>query len=158
MDNQYLPEPVEPAEVQIETEDEPQPLTPSQKRMVIYAIVVGLLFLIVFISTTAYLVTHPVSAAIIRDIMIIYMGFFMLLNGVVLVILMVQLARLINLLNNEIKPILDSTNETVSNLRGTTTFLANNLTEPVIRLNEYLAGLTTLLESIGIIRKKSRRK
>jgi len=60
---------------------------------------------------------------------------------------------LINLLQNEIKPILDSTNETVSNLRGTTVFLSDNLVGPVIKLNEYLAGITQFIQVIGLMRK-----
>jgi hypothetical protein len=68
----------------------------------------------------------------------------------------VQLARLINLLQNEIKPILDSTNETVSTLRGTTEFLGNNLVEPVIKMNEYSAGIQQALKMIGLIRGKKK--
>jgi len=78
-----------------------------------------------------------------------------LLIGFVLVILIVQLARLTNLIQNEVKPILDSTNETVSNLRGTTAFLSANLVEPVIKLNEYLAALQKFTEILGIGRKRS---
>ena len=58
-----------------------------------------------------------------------------------LIILIVQIAVLINVLKNEIKPILDTTNETINHLRGTTTFLSNNLVEPVLKMNEYSAGL-----------------
>ncbi len=70
---------------------------------------------------------------------------------------MIQLARLIVLLQNEIKPILDSTNEAVSNLRGTTIFLSDNLVEPVIKLNEYLAGFSQLVGVLGL-GKKARQK
>jgi hypothetical protein len=45
-----------------------------------------------------------------------------MLTGLALTILIIQIARLTNLLENEVKPILNSTNETVSNLRGTTKF------------------------------------
>jgi hypothetical protein len=74
--------------------------------------------------------------------------------GLVLVILMIQLARLINLLQNEVQPILDSTNETISNLRGTTEFLSANLAEPIIKLNEYLAGLQKLTEIFRFKRRQ----
>jgi len=77
-----------------------------------------------------------------------------LLIGAVLVILIVQVARLTNLLQNEIKPILDSTNETVSTLRGTTEFLSDNLVQPVIKLNEYIAAVQRLLELLGIGKRK----
>jgi hypothetical protein len=71
-----------------------------------------------------------------------------LILGFVLVLLIVQLARLINLLQNEIRPILESTNETSRTLRGTAVFLSDNLTEPVIKLNESLASLQRFLELI----------
>jgi len=74
-----------------------------------------------------------------RDIFIILMALETILIGVALTILIIQIARLTNLLENEVKPILDSTNETISNLRGTTKFLSDNLVEPVIKLNEILA-------------------
>jgi hypothetical protein len=61
---------------------------------------------------------------------------------------------LINLLQNEIKPIVESTNETVSTLRGTTQFISDNVSEPVIRLNEYMAGAT---EFFRILRPKKKK-
>ena len=61
---------------------------------------------------------------------------------------------LINLLQNEVRPILHATNETVNTLRGTAEFLGENVVEPVIKLNGYLAGLTRMLELIGINKKK----
>jgi hypothetical protein len=82
----------------------------------------------------------------IRDIFIIFMALESLVLGVAMVVLIVQLATLINLLQNDIKPILKSTNETVNTLRGTATFISNNLSEPVIKLNEYLAGIKKLLD------------
>ena len=73
--------------------------------------------------------------------------------GVVLVILITQLAILINLIQNEIKPILQATNETVNTLKGTTAFVSDHLAEPVIKLNEYLAGLSKLVEVLFPPRK-----
>jgi hypothetical protein len=102
-------------------------------------------------------VAVPAEVTRLRDIFIIFMALVSLLTGVALVLLLFQVTRLINLLNNEIRPILDSTNETVSTLRGTTAFLSNNLVEPVIKLNEYLAGFGQLLQVIGIMRKSTKK-
>jgi hypothetical protein len=77
----------------------------------------------------------------VRDVFIIFMALESLVIGAALIILIVQLATLINLLQNEIKPIIHSTNETVNTLRGTVAFISDNVTEPVIKLNAYLAGL-----------------
>ena len=62
-----------------------------------------------------------------------------------MIILIIQLARLTLLLQNEIKPILDSTSETANTLKGTTQFLSEHLVEPVLKMNQYLAGLSRLV-------------
>ena len=77
----------------------------------------------------------------IRDVFIIFFALESLIIGAALIVLVVQLAVLINLLQNEIKPIIDSTNETVHTIKGTAVFLSDNMVQPVIKLNEYLAGL-----------------
>ena len=92
----------------------------------------------------------------IRDVFIIFMALESLLLGLALIVLIIQLARLINLLQNEIKPILDSTNQTVSTLRGTTAFLSDNLVEPIVKMNEYFAGLQQALRVFGLARGKRR--
>jgi hypothetical protein len=89
-----------------------------------------------------------------RDIFIILMALESLLIGLALIILIIQIARLTNLLENEVKPILDSTNETISNLRGTTKFLSDNLVEPVIKLNEILAVFSRVTDILKLTRKR----
>jgi hypothetical protein len=73
--------------------------------------------------------------------------------GGALIVLIVQLATLINLLQNEIRPILNATSDTVNTLRGTAEFLGENVVEPVIKLNGYLAGLYRMLELMGVRKK-----
>lgn len=80
----------------------------------------------------------------VRDIFIILMALESIVIGVALVVLITQLATLINLLQNELRPLIKSTRETVDTLRGTSQFLSENVTEPVIKLNEYLAGIKRL--------------
>jgi len=80
------------------------------------------------------------------------MALVSLVIGVALVILIVQIASLINLIQNEVKPILKSTTDTVNTLKGTTDFLSQNFVDPVIKLNGSLAGLMKLLDLLKIIR------
>ena len=82
----------------------------------------------------------------VRDLFIILMALESIVIGVALIILIVQLATLINLLQNEVKPILHSTNETVNTLKGTVSFIGDNMTEPIIKLNSYLAGIKTFMD------------
>jgi amino acid permease len=115
----------------------------------IFAVIfIGLLGLSIYGLTRDAGVTENI-----RDIFIIFMALISIVIGAALVVLIVQVASLINLLNNEIKPILDATNETIATLRGTTQFLSENLVEPVVKLNSYLAGLTKMLEMIGLKKK-----
>lgn len=129
-----------------------------QQRTTVIGIVLGVVIILgILITSIVFLLlpsTEASTVSRIRDIFIILMAFESLLIGLVLVVLIVQLAKLTNLLQNEVKPILESTNETVSNLRGTAAFLSANLVEPVIKLNESLAGLHKLLEILGIGRKR----
>lgn len=130
-----------------------------KQRQLIIGLVAGVVVVLaVTITALVFLLspglTSAETVARIRDVFIIIMAFESLLIGAVLVILIIQLARLTNLLQNEIKPILDSTNQTVSNLRGTSQFISDNLAEPVIKINEYVAALQKLGDLMKLGRKK----
>jgi hypothetical protein len=127
----------------------------DQSKVPIIAAIVGAFILIGVGFASYWMLTHAEKTALIRDIFIIFLGFEFLLLGIALIILILQLARLINLIQNEIKPILDSTNETVSTLKGTTAFLSDNLVQPVMKLNETFAGFQRLLQISGIMKKKN---
>jgi hypothetical protein len=139
--------------------NEIQEMTPEQKRALIGVIVAVIILILAIVGgVVALAVSPPEVTAKVRDIFIILMAILSLLIGLALVILMVQLARLTNLLQNELRPIIDSMNETISHLRGTSIFLSDNLAEPVIKLNEYLAGLSQLLNVTGLRKKTSKSK
>lgn len=126
---------------------------------ILIGVIVGVILLLAIIVGGVYLLLLPsTDTGRVRDIFIIFMALQSLVTGLALIILIIQLANLINLLKNEVKPIIDSTNETVSNLRGTTTFLSENLAGPVIKMNEYLAGLTELIKVLGLARRKPKTK
>jgi hypothetical protein len=125
-----------------------------KQRWIVAGIIAGVVLLLaLFVWAVIALSRNPAAAANVRDIFIIFMALESLLVGAALVVLIIQLASLINLLQNEVKPILKSTNETVNMLRGTSEFLSENLVEPVIKLNSYLAGLKKLFDLFGINRK-----
>ena len=121
-----------------------------QRLMILWIVLGGLVFLALVVLAVFGLLQSGEQTAKIRDIFIIFMAFESLVIGAALVILVIQVASLINLLQNEVNPILDATNETVNTLRGTTTFLSENLVEPVIKLNSYLAGLRRLFRLFGV--------
>ncbi len=148
------------------TENNPTPLLPSpeeeaaqkaasrKQTWIIIGIVAALIIIIAgLVIAIIALVQHPEAAANVRDIFLIAMAFMSLILGAAAVILIIQLASLINLLQNEVRPILTSASETINTLRGTTEFLSENLVEPVIKLNSYLAGLKKILDTFNLFRK-----
>jgi len=128
----------------------------QQRTIMIWGIVAVVAIVALLVTAIYFLVrpeTDPVLVSRIRDIFLIFMALESLLIGVALVVLIVQIASLINLLQNEVRPILQATAETVNNLRGTAEFLGENVVQPVIKLNGYLAGLQRVLELMGIKRR-----
>ena len=121
---------------------------------VMTGVAIGGVVLLLLIGIAIYFLLQPATPTDkIRDVFIIVVALESLVIGVALIVLVIQVAGLINLLQNEVRPILKATNETVNNLRGTAEFLGENVVEPVIKLNGYMAGLNRMLELMGIKKK-----
>jgi hypothetical protein len=146
----------------IEQQPPPPPqLTPEQlaeiqeqerkQKQLMAGIIAIIVLLVALLGVAIYFLLQPETPTDkIRDVFIIVVALETLVIGVALIVLVVQLASLINLLQNEVRPILHATSETVNTLRGTAEFLGENVVEPVIKLNGYLAGLKRMLELLGI--------
>lgn len=117
-----------------------------------------MLLVVGVIAAAIWLAQNPSTAASVRDVFIIFMALEFMLIGVALVILMVQLAVLTNMLQHEIKPILQSTTETLNTVRGTTAFLSENLVDPVIKMNAALAAMAQVFESLSVFGRFGRKK
>jgi hypothetical protein len=134
-------------------------MSEGQKRGLLIAVVVVAVLLVAGgIWAAIALVNRPDLAASVRDVFIIFMALEFMVIGVALVILIFQLAVLTNMLQHEVKPILESTNETVNTVRGTTVFISDNLVEPIVKLNSYVAGLAQVVESLGMLGRFGRRR
>lgn len=141
----------------------PEPLperTPEQiaqdakMKRIMTGVIIGVVVLLILLGLAIFFLLQPSTPTDkIRDVFIIVVALESLVIGVALVVLIVQLAGLINLLQNEVRPILKATNDTVNNLRGTAEFLGENVVEPVIKLNGYMAGLNRMLELMGVKKK-----
>lgn len=93
---------------------------------------------------------------VVRDVFIIIMSLQAIVIIVALAILVLQIARLINLLQNEIKPILSDTRETVDTAKGTIEFVGSNVSEPLIKASGFMAGLRVFVREVGGIRRAVR--
>lgn len=123
----------------IHTGDEGSPIS---TRHIIIGAVVGLLFFILLVVLVVWLASNyaPELEAV-RDIFIIALALESCIFGVLLTIMLIMLVRLVNMLEFEIKPILEKTNETVGMVRGTTTFVGENVVRPVVKGTAFMAGV-----------------
>jgi hypothetical protein len=127
----------------------------SRSKKIVTIIIISIVVLLILLGLAIFFLLQPTTPTDrIRDVFIIVVALESLVIGVALIILIVQLASLINLLQNEVRPILKSTSETVNTLRGTVEFLGENMVEPVIKLNGYLAGMSRVIELMGFNKKK----
>ena len=146
---------LQPSSSQFASEKAPEPGPQEQKmKRIMIGVIIGVIVLLILLGVAIFFLLQPATPTDkIRDIFIIVVALESLFIGVAVIVLIVQLASLINLLQNEVRPILTATNETVNHLRGTAEFLGENVVEPVIKLNGYLAGMNRVIELMGIKKK-----
>jgi hypothetical protein len=126
----------------------------SRSKRILTIVIIAVVLVLALLGLAIFYLLQPTSPTDrIRDVFIIVVALESLVIGVALIILIMQLASLINLLQNEVRPILKSTSETVNTLRGTAEFLGENMVEPVIKLNGYLAGMSRVIELMGLKKK-----
>ena len=131
--------------------------SPSDKNktgLIVFAIIAlvllaGLIFGIVVLSKQ-----NADTTGRVRDIFIVILALESLLLGVALVVLVIQLAVLTNLIQNEVKPILSSAKEAVNTLKGTSKFVSDRAVKPIISVSSFMAGSRKLFEIIGFVRRK----
>jgi hypothetical protein len=145
------------------------PLSPAEekaRRWLIGGLVVAALFVISLVALLTVLSVGAYRAAaggqgptpgeivvsLLRDAAIIFVAFETLFIGILLMILMVQVNSLVVLLRDEIKPMLEAANETLSTVRGTTQFVSHNVVSPVVKWSGYLAGLQRIVRELTGLR------
>ena len=83
--------------------------------------------------------------AFVRDLAIILLAIESLVVGVMLIVLVLEIRSLAKLLREEIKPILDSADETARTVRGTTTFVSETFVTPMVRASGLVSGVAQAL-------------
>jgi len=83
-----------------------------------------------------------------RDIAIIVLALESIIIGVLLAILVIQVMKLVRMLREEVMPILKSTQDTVSTVRGTADFMSDRLVQPVVKASSLAAGAR---QAIGVL-------
>jgi ABC-type dipeptide/oligopeptide/nickel transport system permease component len=131
----------------------------SQKTTLIIVAIITILFLIGITIGVVYLAKSDAQiTSQVRDIFIIILVMESFLIGAALIVLIIQLALLSNLLQNEIRPILSSTKETIRTVKGTSQFVSERAVKPIVTIGGLLAGGRKLFEIVGFIRKENKKE
>jgi hypothetical protein len=84
----------------------------------------------------------------IRDLAIIVLAVVTIVMQVILVLLLLEVISLSRMLRENIIPILQSADETVRTVRGTSVFVTDNVVSPVVRISSFAAGVTQAVRII----------
>ena len=75
--------------------------------------------------------------AYMRDIAIIIIAVQSIVIGALIAVLILQVWRLIKMVQTEIKPMIDDMQDTIGTVRGTTTFVSDNIVQPVAKTSTW---------------------
>ncbi len=128
----------------------------SEKKNYQIALIGILVVVVVLLVVMCYLLfNHKEETAIIKDISIIVLALESIVVLLLLGVVVGMVWWLIQTLEKKITPILDTTNETVSNVsetvntvRGTATFMSDTVVSPVIKVVSYASGVKRAIKTL----------
>jgi ABC-type spermidine/putrescine transport system permease subunit II len=140
-----------PDELDLADAEEPSESSDSRRTLaLVAAVALAVILLAAVIGLMVWLVGNPATAEALRDAVIVMIALESVITGVAVIVLVVQVARLTALLQNEVRPLLEASNETLRTVRGTTTFLSENMVRPVVRLSGAMSAVRRAIELIGL--------
>ena len=84
-----------------------------------------------------------------RDLSIIVLAVETIVVQVILVLLILEIRSLSKMLRDNIFPILQSADETVRTVRGTSVFVTDNVVSPVVRITAFTTGVGEALRVLA---------
>lgn len=131
-------------------------LTPEEraaKRTQMIIIGVAILFLALMVAAIVLMASYPGATQVVRDIAIVFVAVETFLIGLAMILLLFQIQVLIQVLRDEIQPLLRSVNDTASTVRGTTQFVSHNMVTPIIKASGFLAGVRRVVSNVvGVVK------
>jgi hypothetical protein len=117
----------------------------AAKKTQIIIIAVAVIFVALLVTAIVLMARFPSATVVVRDIAIVFVAVTTFLMGLAMILLIFQIQVLIQVLRDEIQPLLRSVNDTASTVRGTTAFVSHNVVSPIIKLSGFTAGLRQVI-------------
>jgi hypothetical protein len=117
------------------------------------ALIVIALIIAVIVGATGAEGGLATGFQVVRDFLIIILALQGLFLSVAMIVLILQFSALLNLLRNEIGPLIREVRETTNAARGTAQFVSKNVAEPVIKVASTAAAVQAFLGQVTGIRR-----
>ena len=134
-------------------------LTPEEraaKKTQTMIIVGAVVFLLLLVGAIVLMASFPAATEVIRDIAIVFVAVETFLIGLAMILLIFQIQVLIQVLRDEIQPLLQSVNDTASTVRGTTSFVSHSVVSPLIKVAGFTAGVQRVVRDVFGLAKAAR--
>jgi hypothetical protein len=119
-------------------------------------LIIGLPVLLTIVGVALFFfIRDDAQMRSLRDLLLVLLALEFMVVGIALTLLMIQLARLSILFEQEVRPMVRSAQETIQHLSGTARFLDENLVDPILKINSVLAGLQRTMDIFRIFRRPS---
>jgi hypothetical protein len=125
----------------------------AAKRTQLYIIAGAVGFLVLLVAVIVLLASNPEATTVVRDIALVFVAVETFLIGLAMILLIFQIQVLIQVLRDEIQPLLRSVNDTASTVRGTTEFVSHNVVSPVIKAAGFASGVRRVFRDVvGVVK------
>lgn len=134
------------------------PESSNRSRNILIGLIAAIALLIIgLILIAVYLVLNASATApaveVVRDLFIIVLALTMILIMAAVTVLLIQIARFVNLMTNEAKPLITTTQDTINTVRGTAEFVSRHVTEPIVKTSGALGGVAKVVSDVEFLRK-----
>lgn len=132
-----------------------------KRRLIMYGSIAALVLILILLVVATIWAVQPQNQQVtrgVRDVAIIFLAFLSIVIGAMLAALLYQVTMLTLLVRDEVKPLLESVNETMNTVRGTTAFMSDSVVQPTIRVASAFSGVRRTLEALAGIRASGQPK
>ncbi len=139
---------LQPAPAEGASPETPQDIAKSTRRAQFIYIAIAVVVLGTLIAAIVLMAMNKEVATTIRDIAIVLVAAETFLIGLAAIMLVFQIQMLIQVLRDEIQPLIQSVNDTASTVRGTTEFVSQNMVSPIIKVAGFAAGVQRVTSDV----------
>jgi uncharacterized membrane protein YhaH (DUF805 family) len=119
----------------------------KSRRTMMWIGIIAAVIVVVIIIGFVLMINAGVTGTV-RDVIIIILALESLVVGTLMLVLVVQVIALVKMLREEVKPLLQSAQDTLESTRGTTTFVSKKVIAPAIAVASTVAGVRRVIEFV----------